>query len=157
MLRCRLPLLHLHNDTSNTTLTGTVAAFAAASFILAAGAAKQQRRRRRHYLTRLSLPPVYLSAWRTVLTGGDDRGLLNTTGFDRPTFTHLLSLFRPLWERERRRERDVRAADVLGLVLQFLNSTARCKTLCQVFAIPPASLSRYLRQGLALLLEVIEP
>jgi hypothetical protein len=139
---------------STSIAVSSVVATAAAGFLIISASEKGQRRRRRHYLTRLSLPPVYCSAWRSVLTSQDGRGLLNTTGFDRATFRHLLALFHPLWQGERSRERDVRSCDVLGLVLQFLNSTARCKTLCQVFAFPPASLSRYLRKGLALLLKV---
>jgi hypothetical protein len=148
-----LSSLSMSDPVLSVAVTTTLAA--AVGFLLTAQAAKERRRRRRHYLTRLSLPVVYVSAWRAVLTSIDDRGLLNTTGFDRPAFRHLLSLFSPVWDQTRRRERDVGPADVLGLVLQYLNSTARCKTLCQVFAIPPASLSRYLRMGLAMLHQVI--
>jgi len=115
----------------------------------------RRRQRMRHYLTRASLPLYPRSAWRSVLESTDDRGLLNTTGFDRPTFNHLLSLFSPLWLMMRRRERLVYPADALGLVLQYLNSTARQKTLCQVFAMPPATLSVHLRRGLAVLLRAL--
>ena len=114
-----------------------------------------QRQRARHYLTRLSLPVFPRSAWRCVLDSVDGRGLVNTTGFDRATFSHLLSLFTPLWESQRQRRTAITAVDVLGLVLQYLNSTARQKTLCQVFALPPATLSRHLRRGLAVLLNAV--
>jgi hypothetical protein len=90
-----------------------------------------------------------------VLDSTDGRGLLNCTGFDRPTFAHLLSLFSPLWMTMHSRCQQLRAVDVLGLVLQFLNSNSRQKTLCQVFGLPPATLCRHLRGGLAVLLAAV--
>ena len=70
-------------------------------------------------MTRLSLPPLHRSAWRSVLDSSDQRGLLNSTGFDRPTFDHLLTSFSPLWHSQRQR-RSLRAEDVLGLVVSAL-------------------------------------
>lgn len=116
---------------------------------------RQRRVETRHYLTRLSLPLVPHSAWRSVIDSTDGRGLLDTTGFDRATFNHLLSLFSPLWRIQNRRQRDLFPSDVLGLVLQYLNSTVRQKTLCQVFALPPSTLNRHLRRGLATLLTAV--
>jgi hypothetical protein len=134
-----------------TTLV-TMTSHVASSFLLLAAEARRRRVRRRHYLTRVSLPLHLCSAWRAVLISADQRGLLNTTGFDRTTFNHLLSLFSPLWCQHRQRTRQICAADALGLCLQYLNSTARAKTLCQVFSLPPATLSRHLRKSLRLLL-----
>jgi hypothetical protein len=115
----------------------------------------RRRRAARHYLTRLSLPPLCRSAWRSVLESSDARGLLDTTGFNRATFNHLLSLFAPLWLTQRRRRTQLHAEDVLGLVLQYLNTSARQKTLCQIFALPPSTLCRHLRRGLAVLLAAV--
>ena len=116
---------------------------------------RQRRADTRHYLTRLSLPLVEHSGWRSVMESADGRGLLDTTGFNRSTFNHLLSLFSPLWYSHSRRQRYLYAEDVLGLVLQYLNCTASQKTLCQVFALPPSTLNRHLRRGLATLLAAI--
>ena len=133
---------------------------AAAYLLLAAGAAGSARpparKKRRHYLTRLSLQPVYRSAWRIVYDSLDERSLLNTVGFDRRTFNHLLLRFTPEWHSRRRTyRRHAQVEDVLGLCLQWLNSTSRQKTLCQVFALPPATLSRLLRFGLQTLLVAV--
>ena len=87
----------------------------------------------------------------------DERGLINTIGFDRHTFHHLLSLFTPVWFQRRRVHRDcAQPADVLSLCLQWLNSSNRQKTLCQVFALPPATLCRLLCYGLQTLLLAVE-
>lgn len=132
---------------------------AAAEFLLVAASAAPPppKRRRRHYLTRLTLQPLYRSAWRAVYESVDERGLLNTVGFTRHTFARLLAVFTPTWLCSRRVHRHCAStADVLGLCLQWLNSSTRQKTLSQVFAIPPASLCRLLRFGLQALLLTVQ-
>ena len=136
-----------------------LAACSSGAFLTFASAAAPPppRRKRRHYLTRLTLQPVYRSAWRAVYESLDTRGLLNTTGFDRGSFLHMLSLFTPLWYQRRRvHRRCAQPADVLGLCLQWLNTSTRQKTLCQVFALPPATLCRLLRYGLHTLLVALQ-
>jgi hypothetical protein len=130
---------------------------AAVGFLLIAAAAKQRCRRRRHYLTRCTLPPYLDSAWRHVLRSKDDKAFIHTTGFDMATFRFLLSGFQPLWQRKTRRGRPptVLAVDALGLTLQYLNSSTPLKALCQVFAMPPATLSLHLRRGMCVLLQFV--
>jgi hypothetical protein len=108
--------------------------------------------RRRHYLQRIHVGPTPSSSWRITLNSPDDTGLLNVTGLTRAAFEDLHAAFAPHWQQQRRRRqlhaRQLRSIDVLGLVLHWVQSTMRAKTLCQVFATPPATVSRLLRSGM---------
>ena len=142
----------MHSTTSLLVVyTATV------GFLLIAAAAKQRCRRRRHYLTRCALPPYLDSAWMHVLRSQDDKAFIHTMGFDVATFRYLLRGFQPLWQRQESRGSpgSVLAVDALGLTLQYLNSSTPLKALCQVFAMPPATLSRHLRRGMHALLRFV--
>lgn len=126
--------------------------------LLVAELADQKHRaslRRRHYLQRVHVGLTQHSTWRIILSHSNDAGLLDVTGLTRAAFTRLHSVFRPLWliehPRERRSQRQLRSEDVVGLVLHWVQSTMRCKTLCQVFHTPPATVSRLLRRGMRVL------
>jgi hypothetical protein len=129
-----------------------LATFAAVACLLAL----RSRIRNRSYL-RLGLNPnVSHSPWRYLLEHGGDADYLCTMGLDRNAFRALYSTFHDVWAQRfvkkvyngRGRPTVFESYDVLGLTLNFLNSTMRQKTLCQVFSTKPSTLSRMLMAGL---------
>jgi len=109
--------------------------------------------RERFYLTRRALLNPARSAWQHLWLHGDDRSLICTTGFDRYAFVRLLGPFAAhLNLSARGRPPSLDAAGQLGLVLNYLNSKMGGKTLCMVFGITPAVLSRFIKAGLRALL-----
>lgn len=134
---------------STSTLVTIAAAAASSWLVLASNSHRRPVKRRHHYLTRPTLPLIHQSAWRIVINSGDDKALLNTTSFNIEAFVHLQQLFIPQWNNKYHhhhgRSRCMKAVDVLGLVLKYLTSCYRAKELCQIFAQPPAVISRNLR------------
>lgn len=107
--------------------------------------------RRRHYLTRKSLTVTYSSAWRALLNEKNDLSFINTTGLNYRAFMQLWHLFKfrlPLLQCKAGRRRQTKTKDVLGLVLYWLNSNCKQKTLCQVFGLVPSAVSNYLWMGM---------
>jgi len=76
------------------------------------------------------------------------------TGFSRVAFDMLLKRFEIRYDIRPRGLRDstISARDALGIVLHWLNSTMRYKTLSLIFAIPSGSISRVLMRSLGSLM-----
>ncbi|KZT56611.1 hypothetical protein CALCODRAFT_435526 [Calocera cornea HHB12733] len=137
----------------------------------AAQARASERRERRAYLTRPDLlrNPRVRTPFQTVLTGQVDRAYISTMGLDVKTFRRILEGgFEQLWNSEaiprpdvsswgepRPEKRSLNAAGGLGLVLYWLNSTMMDKSLAQIFALIPSTITRYRAFGLDLLLRTL--
>jgi hypothetical protein len=90
-------------------------------------------------------------------------------GIDVPTFEFILtSGFASQWYEKpitrpdinlhgipRLNRRSLNAGGALGLILHYLNSTMQETSLQQIFALVPATVSRYLTSGLLILLETL--
>lgn len=114
--------------------------------------------RRRHYLNRKSLLHINVSAWRAILQEKNDLAFINTTGMTYSAFMRLWGMFRvrlPLLQHQIGRRRHTTSKDVLGLVLHWLNSNMKQKTLCQVFGLVPSAISQYLWIGLETLHDIL--
>ncbi|DAZ96556.1 TPA: hypothetical protein N0F65_011233 [Lagenidium giganteum] len=84
--------------------------------------------RDRHYLTRSSLDTPSASAWTALTNSKCDQSLINRSRIGRPSsIVHL--------------------HQALGLILTFYTSRMRQKTLCQLFGLPPATLSQHLAKA----------
>jgi hypothetical protein len=104
--------------------------------------------RNRAYLTRNSLLAPDRSAWAKLWACGHDSELICTTGFDRKTFMRIAAEFvRVQGVAATGRPRLLDHNGQLGLVLHWLNSRMTGKNLCQIFGLPPATISRYLTEG----------
>jgi hypothetical protein len=144
--------------------------------ILGAEMARQDRIESRQpsrlYLRRSELlpNPRLNTPWQALYDSQNDRAFITTTGFDVATFGCLLTAgFAQKWytipisradinnngdARPGRRSLD--AAGALGLVLHYLNSTMRETSLQQIFAIIPATVTRYITFGLHILLTTLK-
>eukprot|EP00033_Pygsuia_biforma_P004099 GCRY01004494.1.p1 GENE.GCRY01004494.1~~GCRY01004494.1.p1 ORF type:complete len:143 (-),score=3.06 GCRY01004494.1:746-1174(-) len=102
----------------------------------------------RHYLTRISLPLPSVSSWTKLFLSQNNLSFINVTGFD---FASFMDFFSSLMELNLMkpntfgRKRWLSTEGVLGLTLQWLNSTMKNKTLCQVFGITEYVCSVYIR------------
>ncbi|KAL7284663.1 hypothetical protein ACG7TL_001960 [Trametes sanguinea] len=150
---------------------------------LLGGIAEAQRMksdaRRRRYLRRRELLPDPRQAngtpWQRLYNSRDDRAYITTMGIDVSTFDFILETgFAAKWysrpiERSdasahRRRStlsiprphrRSLDAPGALGLVLHWLSSSMSELGLQQIFALTPATVARYLRFALSILLETL--
>lgn len=129
------------------------------------------RHPRRQYLGRASLlpNPRFGTPWTRLYENHDNRAFITTMGIDTPTFHAILEAgFGRLWSarpiprpdmhttiQPRAERRSLDAAGGLGLVLHWLSSTMRQISLQQIFALIPATVSRYLRFSLSILLKVL--
>ncbi|KAI8839863.1 hypothetical protein BC829DRAFT_447093 [Chytridium lagenaria] len=95
-----------------------------------------------------SLPPAYQSPILTILRDGDDGTFLSVMGLNRSGFNNLLAYFSPEYEvRSGPGCVEGQLASALALVLHFYRTQAKERTLCELFCIPPATLSRTLRKA----------
>ena len=129
------------------------------------------RNPRRVYLLRNDLHPDPRedSPWQRLYAAGNDRAFITTMGVDVPTFEYILnSGFGERWEstpiprpdvhpraQPRPEKRSLDAAGALGLVLHWLNSTMREISLQQIFALIPATVTRYIHAALPALLATL--
>jgi hypothetical protein len=107
--------------------------------------------RNRHYITKEVLPKTSESAWKSLFAKGHDKAFLETMGVTRALFNYILDAMREL-----RKGRVLSREAKLGLVLHYLNSTMKCKTLCQVFACAPTTLQRCLMESIVELLRALQ-
>ena len=131
----------------------------------------EQRLAHRTYLTRPELPPepCHDSAWLRLYHSQSDRAFITTMGFNVQAFDWILQAgFNKLWNLlpipctdvtdnavPRAYRRSLDAAGALGLVLHFLSSTMTEISLQQIFALVPATSSRYINFGLEILLKTL--
>ena len=106
-----------------------------------------QSLRNRTYLTISALSSPEQSPWNHLWRNGDDNSFANLTGFSRNAFheLHYVVFGRLVDEQEPRkrgRPQKLNSVAKLGLILHFLNSTMKMKTLCQLFGASPAVTSR---------------
>ncbi|KZT57258.1 hypothetical protein CALCODRAFT_434501 [Calocera cornea HHB12733] len=132
----------------------------------------RDRRAHRAYLSRRDLlrNPRLRTPFQTVLTGEVDRAYITTMGLDVKTFKRILEAgFEDLWNTSaiprpdvsawgeaRPGKRSLNAAGGLGLVLYWLNSTMLDKSLAQIFALIPSTITRYRAFALDLLLRTLK-
>ena len=97
-----------------------------------------QSLRSRAYATTSALPTPDESPWQLLWSRGDDPSFVSLTGFNRETFEELHEdIFeRDVDDEEIRgvgRPQKLNSIAKLGLILHFLNSSMKLKTLCQLF------------------------
>lgn len=125
------------------------------------------RIRNRHYLTRHVLSADEDSAWRKLCDSKDDMAYLELTGLTYISFKRLYKEFAPLlirmWSVRKKRRGETRGRkrvmkpwDVLALTLAYMHLVSGGTSLRLIFAKTPATLSRYLADGLCALLTVLQ-
>ncbi|TDL17816.1 hypothetical protein BD410DRAFT_843265 [Rickenella mellea] len=130
------------------------------------------RQPRRLYLCRPQLlhDPMVGTPWQILFQSRSDRAYITTMGFNVDGFQRLLNAgfawrwySRPIPRGDvhmggapRPRKRSLDAEGALGLVLHYLNSTAREIELQQIFALIPSTVSRYISFALEILLETLK-
>lgn len=131
----------------------------------------ERRKPNRLYLCRPQLlpNPRVDTPWQILFASRNDRAFITTMGFDVVTFHAIIDAgFGHSWcttpiprgdvsalGKPRLGARSLDEAGALGLVLHYLNSTMRKTSLQQIFALIPTTVSRYIRFGLTLLLDVL--
>jgi len=131
----------------------------------------ERRNPTRNYLCRPQLLPNPRTdtAWQVLFNSRNDRAYITTMGFNVETFELIVqSGFGERWYMQpiphtdssshgepRPGARSLDAWGALGLVLHYLNSTMLEITLQQIFALIPATTSRYIAFGLQILLETL--
>jgi hypothetical protein len=107
----------------------------------------------RSYLTSQGLQHPDLSSWHDLYANGSDINLLNTISLTRAAFEDLLASFSLYYSvnsgpgKSGRPRKLKLKSTVLGLLLQFYTATVEHKTLCQMYGVPPATLSRVLNDA----------
>ncbi|KAJ3099147.1 hypothetical protein HDU97_003445 [Phlyctochytrium planicorne] len=106
------------------------------------------------YLTTANLSDPATMAWHRLYESGLEEagvaGFVQATGLDRPTFDMLLDRFGIHYEvssgpgQSGRPRKLQEKSTVLGLLMHYYAGTMEHHTLCTMFCIPPATLSRYL-------------
>lgn len=131
----------------------------------------ETRNPHRLYLTRADLlpNPRINTPWQHLYTRQNDRAFITTMGVNFHTFSQILNGgFALQWNTTpiprvdstatgapRLGRRSLDAAGALGLVLHYLNSTMSETSLQEIFALIPATVSRYLNFSMAILLEAL--
>ncbi|XP_006464061.1 hypothetical protein AGABI2DRAFT_75254 [Agaricus bisporus var. bisporus H97] len=130
-----------------------------------------RRARHRQYLVRADLlpNPRLHTPWQALYDHQNRRGFVTTMGFDPETFQKILDNgFRELWDStaiprsdtsveglSRAGRRSLDAAGALGLILHYLSSPMLEVSLCEIFALIPATVFRYITFSLSLLLKTL--
>jgi hypothetical protein len=110
--------------------------------------------RNRFYLSASDLPDHSESPWAYLWANQNDSAFMATCGFSIRGFFHILEFFEPCYYKLHGepsgvgRKRTFDTAGSLGLVLHFLNSSMRQKSLAQIFGAPPATISRELQRSM---------
>ncbi|KAG9096106.1 hypothetical protein FS749_009132 [Ceratobasidium sp. UAMH 11750] len=144
------------------------------AFTLLAGhtaIAKRKAQRKRYFLRRRELMPEPRneSSWLALYHSQEDNGFILTMGLDKAAFSYILNAgFREGWDKSTITRGDVnpvgrpcpgaRSLDTaggLGVTLYYLCCTAGDTAIEQIFALVPATLSRYLTFAIPLLLKVL--
>ena len=113
--------------------------------------------RNRHNLTKSALPSVSASAWAALFNFGDDASFLELTGFDRASFYELHDIIFFGEERQSTgRPKKLDSYSELGLLLHYLNSTMRLKSLAQIFGAVPCIIGRSIDKMLVLTIQKLE-
>lgn len=165
----------LDQATENAYEDDDVLVVLVAIFITCFGAHVSFTVREHHFqLCRGDLPSSQIkaaepSAWLILLSRGSEKAFSIVTGLDFPTFDSVAKTFCPAWElrtisredvngngQKRLKRRSLRGIDVLGLLLHYLTSKCSLAVLCMLFGIVPSVCSRYIRNGLALLLKCLK-
>jgi hypothetical protein len=152
-------------------LTQAAAALVVSGVVEKREALYADRREKRLYLTRGDLleDPRGETPWQAVLRAGNDRAFITLMGFDVATFHSILDDgFRECWDNfaiprsdtntdghPRLGGRSLDAEGALALALHYLNSTMSKTTLCQIFALTPSTVSRYIDFSLKILVQAL--
>ena len=139
---------------------------------------EEERRRRDRRIPRTALKPYLYSSFRHLLLSGNDQALLNATGHDHTSFSLLLKIFRPYYERytwdqnlngggirkkildrygnPKGRKRDMTASGCLGLVLMWFRTRGSCaRALALLFGQTSTPMYLWLKFGRRILLHVL--
>ena len=116
--------------------------------------------RQRNYITSHCLRNVEESDWITVYRNGTDANFITLTSLNRASFEHLLVAFTGeyvIYTSVYTGEKLLRHRQALGCILTFYCDTiGGNKHLCQIFAIPPSTLSRVLLRAKTALQRALE-
>ncbi|KAJ3969197.1 hypothetical protein EV361DRAFT_364709 [Lentinula raphanica] len=130
----------------------------------------ERRRRAYHFLRRGDLlpNPQVATPWQHLYETRSNRSFITTMGIDVATFDFLLNHFTVTWNQNpipredanphgkpRLGGRSLDAAGALGLVLHWLSSSSHFTILELIFALIPATVSRYLNFSRKILLQTI--
>lgn len=135
-----------------------------------ANRAERRQNHRAYFLREDLLPdPRVSTPWQQMYESSNDKAFIVTMGVDVNTFHLILRCgFQTQWDETtipradvsqtgapRPGRRSLDAAGALGLILHYLNSTMREVSLQQIFALVPASVSRYIDFALDILLYTV--
>jgi len=107
----------------------------------------------RNYLTTSCLIDPLYSSWHILHRYGDNKAFLACLGVDRAMFLELNNVFSFWYEvksgpgRSGRPPKLSQKSSVLGLLLHFYAGTMENTTLCELFGVPPSSLSRIIQKA----------
>ena len=105
----------------------------------------------RHHIISEAIPKPENAPWSVLLNQGDDCSFLELTGFDRASFYELHNiLFADEQPQRTGRPKTLNNYAELGLLLHFLNSTMKIKSLCQIFGAVPSVINRSITKMLRL-------
>ena len=121
--------------------------------------------RLRNYVTSNCLLKPSESSWYHFYRSATDQSFIAVTSLDRSSFNHLLMRFGPVYDnlfvswKIGQAGRVPKLTDkhaILGLLLVHYSDQMGQKSLCQMFGIPPATVSRTLMRAEIALLEVLK-
>ena len=115
----------------------------------------------RNYVTCSCLRQVNDSDWMHIYKCADESSFVNLTSLTRDSFKKLLVEFAKYYKINTARKggrpsKLLYHHQALGCILMYYSDTMGYKTLCQIFAIPPPTLSRVLYNGELALARVLK-
>ena len=129
-----------------------------------------ERKRRNRRIPRLVLVEPKMSAWKKILSSGNDQSLITTTGLDFNVFKELKQRFEPEYSRyslvpiegkyvkvkdKSGRRRLINGEDCLGLVLVWSRTRGSLAFLQVIFGLSRTGVEVYLRFGKRLLIKLL--
>jgi hypothetical protein len=112
-----------------------------------------QSTRRRLSISRCGLPRHEESPWSRLFENGDDASFTSVTGFNRQSFNELHGIIfgNAANSEDFGRPTLMSTYGELGMILHFLNSSMKLKTICQIFGTSMATTSRTIKKMCKLL------
>jgi len=128
------------------------------------------RRKRGRRIPRIVLVEPKMSAWRKILSSGNDQSLITTTGLDFSVFGELKGRFEPMYSKyslvpvggkcvklkdTSGRRRLINGEDCLGLVLVWSRTRGNLAFLQLIFRLSRTGIEVYLRFGKGMLVKLL--